>query len=308
MSKILLYLLIGISLNGFAQQKKITKNGSFVWLNKKIKIPENTRYIVTGSIHANGRTRIILGKNSTFYIKGSHTLKASNFKGNVCNAKTGKPNVKINNKHPKFLLKHCSGKNLPVELSDFEIQLHNENKIGLNWVTQMELNNSHFIIERSKDGKHYELVQDSIIGAGNSNTAIEYTFHDENPLKGKSFYRLTQVDFDNTKEIWVQSVYNGEEVIEESVNIYPNPAQYEMNVLLNTHENETPTFQLISTSTGQTVQSIPYKNDNPKYTFNISTIKAGNYVLVISVNGVVKHKEKVIIIGNKSRGNKKEKD
>ncbi|MBB6462363.1 T9SS type A sorting domain-containing protein [Flammeovirga kamogawensis] len=307
MSKILLYLLIGISLNGFAQQKKITKKGSFVWLNKKIKIPENTRYIVTGSIHANGKTRVVLGKNSTLQIKGSHTLKASNFEGDVCNMKTGKPNVKIKGK-PKFLMKHCLGTKLPVELSDFDVQLHNENKIALNWVTQMELNNSHFIIERSQDGKHYELVQDSIIGAGNSNTAIEYSFHDENPLKGKSFYRLTQVDFDNTKEIWVQSVYNGEEVIEESVNIYPNPAQYEMNVLLTTHKDNVPTFQLISTSNGQTIQSIPYEVDGIKYTFNISAIKPGSYVLVISMNGTIKHKEKVIIIGNKSRGNKKEKD
>ncbi|ALO17078.1 Type V secretory pathway, adhesin AidA [Salinivirga cyanobacteriivorans] len=112
---------------------------------------------------------------------------------------------------------------LPVELKNFDVEVTESQDVKANWITLSELNNSHFILERSKDGFIFEQV-DSIAGAGNSTSEIRYSTLDVTPHSGVSYYRLIQVDFDGTQSVSeVRSVF-----IEPSLNffdvaIYPNP-------------------------------------------------------------------------------------
>ncbi|WP_113636943.1 hypothetical protein [Nubsella zeaxanthinifaciens] len=83
---------------------------------------------------------------------------------------------------------------LPVTLVSFQ-----GNKqaaaIALRWATASEVNNSHFLVQKSADGTTFETIA-RIKGAGTSNQLNNYYFTDHSPLQGTNYFRLTQVDFD----------------------------------------------------------------------------------------------------------------
>lgn len=92
----------------------------------------------------------------------------------------------------------------------------------LHWVTSAETNNSYFDIERSGDGIHYLKIGQTP-GNGNSNQLQQYQFADQQPLSGKSWYRLRQVDIDGkssfTPVVMIDRTVNGLPV----ARVYPNP-------------------------------------------------------------------------------------
>jgi hypothetical protein len=63
-----------------------------------------------------------------------------------------------------------------------------------------------------------------IDGAGNSNILRNYSFTDEKPLNGVSYYRLVQVDFDGkkTEYEWKEVVFKNNN--NTDISVYPNPA------------------------------------------------------------------------------------
>ncbi len=71
----------------------------------------------------------------------------------------------------------------------------------LAWSTKSESNNQYFIIERSINGIDFEMAG-KVNGAGNSTDIKEYSFSDLNKNKKytRYFYRLVQLDFDETGE------------------------------------------------------------------------------------------------------------
>ncbi|MBB6463295.1 T9SS type A sorting domain-containing protein [Flammeovirga kamogawensis] len=197
---------------------------------------------------------------------------------------------------------------LPVELTSFNVTIEN-GKVFSVWETAQEINNSHFKVERSVDGKNYETIAEFVEGAGNSNVSNTYEVEDEKPQQGKVYYRLTQVDFDGKTESWIEVLNNGEREQGEVVSIYPNPAQYTLNVALNLMDDEEATFEFINTSTGHLVNNTPNLDlSRSKAVFDVSTFTPGTYVLIVKLNGKISHRDQVVILGNKSRGNEKEKE
>ncbi|PCJ23457.1 MAG: hypothetical protein COA97_11580 [Flavobacteriales bacterium] len=85
---------------------------------------------------------------------------------------------------------------LPITLLSFKATIKNDNNILLEWVTESEINNNFFIIERSKNAIDFSTII-TIDGAGNSNTSIYYSETDVNiPKNSNLYYRLKQIDFD----------------------------------------------------------------------------------------------------------------
>ena len=110
---------------------------------------------------------------------------------------------------------------LPIELIYFNA-IMNEDRVEVLWTTASEINNHYFIVERSDDGYDWiEVIK--VSGAGHSVSIIDYFEIDNEPLRGLSYYRLTQVDFDGKQEIFniipVENAIKGEGIM----NIYPNP-------------------------------------------------------------------------------------
>ncbi|MBK8363074.1 MAG: mechanosensitive ion channel family protein [Bacteroidetes bacterium] len=82
-----------------------------------------------------------------------------------------------------------SATTLPVELINFEADKV-DGAVKLTWSTATEVNNEYFTIERSNDGKHFGELE-KITGAGNSSFSNTYSMHDNDPLEGVSYYRLS---------------------------------------------------------------------------------------------------------------------
>lgn len=108
---------------------------------------------------------------------------------------------------------------LDVELSNFSAKKI-DNNVVLNWSTSSEINNARFEIEKSANGKEFEVIG-RVEGKGNSSEVIDYRFVDKNPFSGINYYRLKQMDFDgsSTYSDVVSIIFN--ENIEAK--IYPNP-------------------------------------------------------------------------------------
>lgn len=111
---------------------------------------------------------------------------------------------------------------LPVELSFFTASVK-DLSVELKWVTETELNNYGFEIERSAKDAEW-LKMGFIEGHGNSNSPKKYSYTDNGPVGGNVFkYRLKQIDTDGSyeysNEIEVALVLNNFVLYQN----YPNP-------------------------------------------------------------------------------------
>ncbi|MBS1613810.1 MAG: T9SS type A sorting domain-containing protein [Bacteroidetes bacterium] len=88
---------------------------------------------------------------------------------------------------------------LPVKMVSFTGSLIRENEVQLNWATALEINNSHFEIERSTDTKTWVTLGE-VTGNGTSTTMLNYPYIDNNATEGIAYYRLKQVDYDGAWE------------------------------------------------------------------------------------------------------------
>ena len=111
---------------------------------------------------------------------------------------------------------------LPVELLNFTAERDGEH-ISIKWETQIEINNDHFLVEKSIDGKTFSLL-DKVNGAGNTGVRSSYELIDPHPYPGFQFYRLTQVDFDGTYEVLGTRLVDYSDGPTRIVDIYPNPS------------------------------------------------------------------------------------
>ena len=115
---------------------------------------------------------------------------------------------------------------LPVELSSFSAVVMN-NQVTLNWITESEINNYGFEVERAlfstSDPRGWEKIA-FVNGNGNSNSPKEYSYIDNNLIGGNKFlYRLKQIDndgqFEYSKIVEVEVIPTVSTLYQN----YPNP-------------------------------------------------------------------------------------
>lgn len=182
--------------------------------------PAQTQYWTFSASHSNRSTE----KNGAATITMSHTLSASEdwvmIGGTMVDNSVA----------------------LPIELLSFNAERVNK-EVDLFWSTAMEINNDYFSLERSADAINFECLG-HVDGAGNSQAQLNYTYIDENPLTGVSYYRLKQTDFNGNYKYSNIVAVNIKEV--EIINIYPNPANTDSKVIINSPEDQQVDFVIIS--------------------------------------------------------------
>lgn len=147
---------------------------------------------------------------------------------------------------------------LPVELIHFvgeKLEFGN----ALSWKTGAEVNSSHFIIERSNDGRNFESIG-MVDAVGFSDQVVDYGFVDQNPVEGNNYYRLVQIDLDGTtyvKKMIVINSLDGSKIAR--FDAYPNPASEEIN--LQSNDFERTDLIRISNDKGQIVKEINMINE-----------------------------------------------
>jgi len=93
---------------------------------------------------------------------------------------------------------NCTLTPVPVTLVSFTGWSESKSVL-LDWTTASEENSSHFNVLCSSDMGHWEVVG-SVSSAGNSRNMTRYRFEDLSPKRGTSYYKLEQVDFDDSAE------------------------------------------------------------------------------------------------------------
>lgn len=106
---------------------------------------------------------------------------------------------------------------LSIELVNFEGQV-SDHGVKLLWETASEQNNDHFLLMRSQDGILFESIASILSLNGNSTTSQYYSYIDKD-ARGKTYYRLTQVDLDGyTSQSDAISIIA---TVDNSYSIYP---------------------------------------------------------------------------------------
>jgi hypothetical protein len=177
-------------------------------------------------------------------------------------------------------------KPLPVMLSSFTAK-KSSNQVLLNWITDIEKDVSHFVVEKSLNGKDYT---DAGIIFTESNSAVrkEYNFKDElkNITSGLVYYRLKIVDLDGTYErSAVRIIRVAEDNAAGSITVYPNPVVSDIRITLSsTWQNRGVNIQVMNTN-GQSVMQLANARPGQTETINVSKLTAGMYMVRVS-NGI----------------------
>jgi hypothetical protein len=173
---------------------------------------------------------------------------------------------------------------LPVSLIHFNAALAPQRTVQLNWTTAIEVNNDHFVVERSKDGQHFEAIG-TVKGQGNSTATTSYDLVDKNPYSGVNYYRLVQVDFDGRSSNSSMKVVS---IAPEAshVYMYPNPVADFVMIGVDAELNPKPEHADIYDISGKVVLTVDLNQTNAKgdYKLDVSRLSGGVYTVRLSGN------------------------
>ncbi|WP_158638418.1 T9SS type A sorting domain-containing protein [Panacibacter ginsenosidivorans] len=162
---------------------------------------------------------------------------------------------------------------VPIKLLSFNA-IVNGKSVLLNWQTASEINNDHFIIERSGSVNNNFKEIAKVTSKGNSNQVQQYTFEDTHSFVGKNYYRLKQVDKDGHIDYSKIVLVNFGDI---NVKVYPNPASAILSIEgLKQGEKTTLTIH-----NGNGLIVAKTITDSYSYSWNIRSLPAGTYFLKI---------------------------
>ncbi|MBC3538619.1 T9SS type A sorting domain-containing protein [Rufibacter sediminis] len=179
------------------------------------------------------------------------------------------------------------GNPLPVTLTAFD-GVSRGGSVELAWSTASEINNDRFEIERSSNGKDFSKVGE-VKGNGNSSVKVDYAYTDRSATSGTVYYRLKQVDFDNSSEYSkVISVSHAATASSAAgISVYPNPVtDRQVNVRFQEPVNGNATIRLVDMS-GRLLHSQEVSSVASEVAMNLTglNLKAGIYLISVNVNG-----------------------
>jgi len=179
--------------------------------------------------------------------------------------------------------------NVPVELNSFTASTSGA-YVELKWKTATETNNKGFEIQRSFDKQEWLTIGFSE-GYGTTSELHSYSFTDRDPVKGKSYYRLIQQDFDGTQKTYdpVEVTFDApiQFALEQN---YPNPFNPATTIKYNLGTDSHVRLSIYN-SLGQKVRTLvnEYKPAGQyQVDFDASGIASGIYIARIEAAGFTK--------------------
>ncbi len=178
---------------------------------------------------------------------------------------------------------------LPVNLLYFTAT-KNGAQAELNWATAGETNSSYFNVQRSTDGINWYTVG-KVAAAGNSSAVMEYSFIDSQLPVGIVYYKIVEVDLDNSSQSSEIAKINT--LTDLNVSILPNPNNGNFTVQI--QGNPENTVIAVVNTLGQTVyEKTEEISSNFSREMNFSSFSKGIYYL--SVKNSTEHKIVKIIL------------
>lgn len=185
---------------------------------------------------------------------------------------------------------------LPIELLSFTATTKS-NYIELNWVTASEINNDYFDVERSLDGINFTSIS-TINGAGNSIKNLSYSTIDYAPLRGWSYYRLKQTDYDGKTSY--SNIVTEKFIKLNDFKIYPNPNSGEV-FYCQISNNDAKVLVVLRDMMGHEYYSkvlVTNQNGEDLYSIDPSQkLDPGTYSVTATSNNKV-YQKKLVVINN----------
>lgn len=159
---------------------------------------------------------------------------------------------------------------LPVVLVSYDAKQLKENKVELDWATASESNSDHFEVEHSANGQDWTAVG-QVTAAGNSAAMQGYSFVDDAPYSGVTYYRLVQVDRDGSETFSKTLTMHIGQASVATIRVYPNPAASYLVV-----EGATQAVTIFNTA-GQRMLVRVVPDGEIKTTIDLSALPKGAY-------------------------------
>lgn len=186
---------------------------------------------------------------------------------------------------------------LPVKYASFTAAVK-EKSVLLNWITEEEINNDHYEVERSYTGNDFTQIGIVLDGFENG-TQKNYSFRDSDPAlfnHAVAYYRLRQVDKDGrgtySNVVTVRLKGNADVAMQVS----PNPFVEKLNVQFSSEEKGNAEIRIISIA-GQSMitrTATVNKGINNISVNGLSTLSAGTYAAILTMDGKVIANQKII--------------
>lgn len=158
---------------------------------------------------------------------------------------------------------------VPLTLISFSIKKIDKEKVRLDWVSDNEINTSHFVIEKSMDGVLFEATG-SVAAAGSSGSTYSFI----NNISGIApvyYYRLKMIDMDG-KFQYSRVVLVNYNSGDEKLFLFPNPANTFITVTGSKQQEIS-----ITNVAGQLIKKFLFSNSTQ--TVHIGDWKSGVYFL-----------------------------
>jgi Glycosyl hydrolase catalytic core/Secretion system C-terminal sorting domain len=175
---------------------------------------------------------------------------------------------------------------VPVTLTDFQSKKV-KNTVLLTWKTQSEVNFSHFILERSTDGKaFYEVAK---VNASKRSGGSKYDYTDTPDATTTNYYRLKMVDTDGSF-VYSKIVSEGFDAAKTPLMVYPSIAtQNKIDVVFNA---VSANAQLkIYNIMGQLVASRHLQAGASSESVDLTAYTEGSYFLVLQDKGTIQSRK-----------------
>lgn len=168
---------------------------------------------------------------------------------------------------------------LPIELLSFTAETA-INSVLLKWSTASEKNSEKYIIERSSDAFNWQPVA-TAIAAGESTQLLNYSAFDTLPLSNLAYYRLKQIDFDQSFTYSKLVSVNMPTLNKRGLKVFPNPNNGSFNIAVKGVSAGMPAQLSISDDFGKTLYIINLimsdQIANPMQIQAPSSLKSGTY-------------------------------
>ena len=169
---------------------------------------------------------------------------------------------------------------LPVELIQFDVEKQGDYSL-ITWSTAAEINNSHFIVQKSVDGIRWEDIE-VVQGNGNSTEKLKYSAIDYEDCADRCYYRLKQVDFDGKYEYSMIKYLDNQDRNGSDLAVYPVPVDGSATVKFTANSTAMYSLEVFSVLGTHTYEAklVCAEGENV-FSLNTSVYAPGLYYLVI---------------------------
>ena len=172
---------------------------------------------------------------------------------------------------------------LPLDLLSFDAKKSGtatNPTVAVTWKTTNEVNTEKFEVLRRTDNSDFQVVNTQL--SKNTAGVHDYSFVDQSPLSGKSYYQLKQYDKDGkstTSDVKIVTIAE----LASSFEAYPNPTDGLVTVK---HQLLTGDAELaISDLQGKKQFAVKAKKGDSVTKVNLSSLSAGMYIICLTSEG-----------------------